>query len=71
MQTQTISVNLDAITNPITIRKRPLAGGTMMPIGDGSIKAMCAYAQQWSSGAEGNMRAKWRRRLNRRKSAKW
>lgn len=70
-QVVTVSVNLDAITNPDTIIKRKIPGATMMLInGSTTESAMCFNAQQWGSGREGNHNAKWRRRMARRKSAK-
>jgi hypothetical protein len=63
----TVSVDFDAFTAPIVLTSRKM-GGTMMPVGGTGEHAMCYKAQQWSSGAEGNLNARWRRRMRRRKS---
>ncbi len=70
MSVKTISVNFDAFEHPIELNSPhiPGAGATMMAIGGTGERALCFKAQQWSSGAEGNHNARWRRRLTRRKS---
>jgi hypothetical protein len=65
----TVSVDFSAFVSPEEIRCRPDPGAKMMAIGDGSERALCYKAEQWSSGAEGNHNARWRRRMKRRKSA--
>jgi hypothetical protein len=64
-----VSVNLDLITNPEPIRSVKVRNSVPMIIGNALEPNARGYkVKKWGGNKEGNMNARWRRRLRRRKS---